>query len=98
MRLWFGGAAAVAGLCMLAYLTQGPEEGAARPVETAAVAKPVAPRPRAHPPRAVDYARVDARLRRLMADPQMVGLAIGIVEDGRGRRAGAPSRIHVMKS
>jgi beta-lactamase class C len=36
-------------------------------------------------PHAVDYARLDGRLQRLMADPAMVGLAIGIVEDGRIR-------------
>ncbi|HEV2817592.1 MAG TPA: serine hydrolase domain-containing protein [Allosphingosinicella sp.] len=36
-------------------------------------------------PHAVDYARLDARLNRLMADPAMVGLAVGIVEDGQIR-------------
>lgn len=39
----------------------------------------------AHPQGAVDYARLDARLRRLMADPAMVGLAVGIVENGEIR-------------
>ena len=34
---------------------------------------------------AIDYARIDARLRRVMDDPAMVGLAVGIVEDGRIR-------------
>ena len=33
----------------------------------------------------IDYARIDARLRRVMEDPAMVGLAVGIVEDGRIR-------------
>ncbi len=33
----------------------------------------------------IDYARIDARLRRVMDDPAMVGLAVGIVEDGRIR-------------
>ena len=80
MKAWLGGAAAVAGLGFLAYLTQGPEEGAAKPVQAAATA---VPQVRPHPPRSVDYARIDARLRRLMADPKMVGLAIGIVEDGQ---------------
>jgi beta-lactamase class C len=37
------------------------------------------------PPHAVDYVGLDARLNRLMADPAMVGLAVGIVEDGRIR-------------
>ena len=36
-------------------------------------------------PHAVDYLRVEARIRRLMEDPAMVGLAIGIVEDGQIR-------------
>lgn len=31
----------------------------------------------------VDYARLDARLRQLMARPAMVGLAVGVVENGR---------------
>jgi len=34
---------------------------------------------------AVDYARIDSRVRRLMADPAMVGLAVGIVEGGEIR-------------
>jgi beta-lactamase class C len=34
-------------------------------------------------PHAVDYQRLDERLRRLMEDPAMVGLAVGVVEDGR---------------
>jgi beta-lactamase class C len=36
-------------------------------------------------PGAIDYARVDQRLRQLMARPAMVGLAVGIVEDGEVR-------------
>ncbi len=38
------------------------------------------------PPRgAVDYARLDERLQRLMRDRQMVGLAVGVVENGEIR-------------
>jgi beta-lactamase class C len=37
------------------------------------------------PPGAVDYARLDERLQRLMRDRAMVGLAIGIVENGEIR-------------
>ena len=33
--------------------------------------------------RSVDYARLDARLQRLAAKPTMVGLAVGVVENGR---------------
>jgi beta-lactamase class C len=36
---------------------------------------------------AVDYARLDARLRRLMEDPAMVGLAVAVVENGEIRFA-----------
>jgi len=40
----------------------------------------------AHPRGAVDYARLDARLNRLMQqDRAMVGLAVGVVEDGQIR-------------
>jgi len=38
-------------------------------------------------PGAVDYARLDARLTRLMEDPAMVGLAVAVVEDGEIRFA-----------
>ena len=34
-------------------------------------------------PRDINYALVDTRLRQLMTKPQMVGLAVGIVENGR---------------
>ena len=33
--------------------------------------------------RRIDYARLDARLQRMVAKPTMVGMAVGIVEDGR---------------
>jgi beta-lactamase class C len=36
-------------------------------------------------PHDVDYSRIERRLQRLMEDPAMVGLAVGIVEDGRIR-------------
>jgi len=38
-----------------------------------------------HPRGAVDYARLDERLGRLMRDRGMVGLAVGVVEDGQIR-------------
>ncbi len=41
--------------------------------------------PGARPPGVVDYARLDARLSRLMDNPAMVGLAVAIVEDGEIR-------------
>ena len=31
----------------------------------------------------IDYARLDARLNQLMTKPSMVGLAVGVVENGR---------------
>jgi beta-lactamase class C len=39
----------------------------------------------AHPRGAVDYARLDERLTRLIRDRAMVGLAVGVVEDGQIR-------------
>ncbi len=36
-------------------------------------------------PHLVDYRQIDARLQALMADPAMVGMAVGIVEDGQIR-------------
>jgi beta-lactamase class C len=41
--------------------------------------------PAAGGPGAVDYARLDARLQRLMENPAMVGLSVAVVEDGRIR-------------
>lgn len=38
-------------------------------------------------PSAVDYARLDARINRLMQEPDMVGLAVGVVEKGKLRFA-----------
>jgi len=42
---------------------------------------------KALPPSAIDYARLDQRLQRLMDDPSMVGLAVAVVEDGEIRFA-----------
>lgn len=56
-----------------------------------AVAKPSAPAgipvdpARATGPARVDYPRLDARIRQLMAEPDMVGFAIGTVEGGQVR-------------
>lgn len=38
-------------------------------------------------PSTIDYARLDARLQQLMAEPQMVGLAVAVIENGRIRFA-----------
>ncbi len=80
-----GGAAIVAALAMLVAMTQAPEDAAAPAPAGAAPAGaaslPSASRP--PQPRMVDYRLVDARLKRLMAEKNMVGLAIGIVEDGQ---------------
>ena len=84
MKSWIVGAAALAAVGLLAMVTDPSDDGApptAPPQQ--AKAAPAPPPARRHPPRAVDYALVDARLRRLMTDPHMVGLAIGIVEDGQ---------------
>src|SRR3546814_14980646 len=41
---------------------------------------------------AVDYARLDQRLQRLVEQDHLVGLAVGIVEDGRIQIGRAPGR------
>ncbi|MCJ7421864.1 serine hydrolase domain-containing protein [Sphingomicrobium astaxanthinifaciens] len=41
------------------------------------------PAPAALDPAGIDYVRLDRRLERLVEEPGMVGLAVGIVEDGR---------------
>lgn len=83
MRNWIGGAAIVAALAILAGLTQGgPEHSAAQPAQPRVALVSPTP-PRQHPPRRVDYALIDARLKRLIAEHGMVGLAVGIVEDGQ---------------
>jgi beta-lactamase class C len=77
---------AVAGLAVLAMLwgaalhftTPVPPGGAARFDVPVAGAPP-------RGPGAVDYARLDSRLSRLMADPAMVGLAVAVVEQGEIR-------------
>lgn len=81
MRNWIGGVAIVAALGMLAALTQGPDDSAAQPLAAEPANAKIAPAPTA--PRTVDYPLVDARLKRLIAENDMVGLAIGIVEDGQ---------------
>ena len=76
----------VAGLTWVAALTL------TRPVETAANQGPrrfdlAVAEAKSLPPSAIDYARLDQRLRQLMDDPAMVGLAIAVVEDGEIRFA-----------
>ena len=63
----------------LHFTSPVPQDVAARRFE-AAVSEPAEARPGA-----VDYVRIDERLRRLMAEPGMVGLSIAIVEDGEIR-------------
>ncbi len=41
--------------------------------------------PSAVPSGAVDYGRLDVRIRRLMDDPAMIGMAVAVVEDGQIR-------------
>lgn len=83
MRNWIGGAAVIAALGMLAMITQGPEEGAAKPPVAPPEMKAVVIAAKPHAPRTIDYALIDGRLKRLMEDNAMVGLAVGIVEDGQ---------------
>ena len=57
---------------------------AAKPDAPAAVGLSAEPVPASVPSR-VDYARLDARIARLMQEPDMVGLAVGAVEQGQVR-------------
>ncbi len=60
-----------------------PEAAAAHSLQAAAAAnlylREVVPAER----RRIDYARLDARLKRMAEEPTMVGLAVGVVENGR---------------
>jgi beta-lactamase class C len=78
---WFfiGGLAAAAGLWAAAIKFTRPVPAAPPHRFEVAVGED------AQGPHAVDYQRLDARLQQLMADPAMVGLAVGVVEDGRIR-------------
>lgn len=79
---------AVAGLALVVLIWAGvyywtsPVPGAA---PRARFEIPVAGAAPARRPGAVDYARLDARLGRLMEDPAMVGLAVAVVEGGEIR-------------
>jgi beta-lactamase class C len=78
---WFlvGGLVFVAALWAAALKFSTPlSPGAPRPFDVAVGED-------AQGPHAVDYQRLDERLQRLMQDPAMVGLAVGVVEDGRIR-------------
>lgn len=74
----FGAAALLAGTAIVA--TQVGDEPAQQPQESAPKAKLAAVTPAAR--HEVDYRQLDARLKRLMERPTMVGLAVGVVEDG----------------
>jgi len=87
-RNWLAAAILVVALLAGAVLAgrrldRGPTASVSQAVPTTAglSATPIA----ATIPSRVDYARLDARIRQLMAQPDMVGLAVGTVEDGRVR-------------
>lgn len=74
--------AAAAALACLAAGCSAPEGAEERPGPThqSEVAERQEPEPAA-----IDYRRLDARLRTLMEEPHMVGLAVGVVEGGEIR-------------
>ena len=72
-------AALLVGSALVATLPE-PKDGNSEAVTGASV-KLAAVTPTAR--QDIDYARLDARLQRLMERPSMVGLAVGIVENGR---------------
>jgi beta-lactamase class C len=67
------------GASLLATRPHARSENADKPVETHAKLAALSTESR----RDVDYALLDARLRQLIAKPSMVGLAVGVVENGR---------------
>jgi beta-lactamase class C len=79
---WYlvGGLVTVAGLWAAVYRFSTP---ASAPTPAHRFDVPVGQDAQA--PHAVDYQRLDERLRRLMEDPAMVGLAVGVVENGQIR-------------
>lgn len=77
-RLGFGAAALIVAIALVS-LRPGSKSEPEQP--TAAVAKLSAVAPEAR--HDVDYRLLDARLSRLMDRPSMVGLAVGVVENGR---------------
>jgi beta-lactamase class C len=79
LQIGIGGFALV--LALIGAASQrAPAPARANPVATDIVAlASVAPASR----KAIDYRALDARFRRLVAEPAMVGLAVGIVENGR---------------
>jgi beta-lactamase class C len=79
LQIGIGGFALV--LALIGAASQrAPSPAKAAPVATNIVAlASVAPASR----KAIDYRSLDARFRKLVAEPAMVGLAVGIVENGR---------------
>ena len=73
------GIVAVAGAWLVATLLKPPAQPRPQPI---AVVE--APRPA---PGRIDYRRLDARLRQLVAEQEMVGLAVGVIEGGKIRFA-----------
>ena len=67
------------GASLLAMRPHVASEDAAKPVETHAKLAALSTESR----RDVDYALLDARLNQLMTKPAMVGMAVGVVENGR---------------
>ena len=79
VKVGLGAAALVLGASLLATRPHSPNADADKPTEARLRLAALSTEAR----RDVDYARLDERLKRLMARPTMVGLAVGVVENGR---------------
>ena len=79
VKVGLGAVALLMGASLLATRPDSPTADAAKPTEARLRLAALATEAR----RDVDYARLDERLKRLMERPAMVGLAVGVVENGR---------------
>jgi beta-lactamase class C len=77
--------AIAAGAAGLQALLPAPPSGAVRPAILRRAEPGLSAEPDRRGPTRVDYARLEARIARIMAEPDMVGLAVGTVENGRVR-------------
>ena len=82
-RIGLGAAALILLWAVALAVTRPPDHGPPRPRRfDFTIGKARAPEPSP-----IDYSRLDARLRRLMEEPEMVGLAVAIVDNGEIRFA-----------
>lgn len=76
---------ALAGLAVVAGCARAPEAAGPGNAAAPAIARAEVPPIVTSGPSAIDYARLEARLNRLVQSENMVGLAVGVVENGEIR-------------